>query len=288
MKTQNSSHKCLTASLLAWAALAGHHRLSAATMDFKDWTVTGSGHAAQVTNLSSAGTITGSKICPSGGCWGYSPGTIGVATAITPQQFSTEFSAAKPGTAMDFIFSVGYDWGTGGQLLLGNIHNYFEYRISAWDFVGNEIDVNTWTTPTGLLTEYPDGSPGQLGYFSTSSTTRCAGTSTINLPPGQSSCPGTANTSDFFVADAGTPGAGLENFGQGGVLALGGLLNVGRIQVTLVSNSLATNGQGSDFFLFNVATPVPEPSSAVLSVSAATAGGLVLLLRRRRKGCKQG
>lgn len=254
-------------------------------MDFKDWTVAGVGSSAQITNVSAAGTVTGSPICPSRGCWGYPTGTYGVATAITPQQFSTEFSAFKPGTGLDFLFSVGYDWGTGSQLLLGNIHDYFEYRISAWDFAGNEIDVNTWTTPTGLLTEYPHGSPGQLGYFSTSSTTRCAGSSSINPPSGQLTCPGTANTSDFFVADAGTAGSGLENFGQGGVLALGGLQNVGRIAVSIVSNSLATNGQGSDFFFFNVATPtaVPEPSSAVLTMSAAASGAFVLLVRRRRE-----
>ena len=87
------------------------------------------------------------------------------------------------------------------------------------------------------------------------------------------------------MADAGTAGSGLENFGQGGVLALGGLQNVGRIEVSIVSNSLATNGQGSDFFLFNVATPtaVPEPSSAVLTMSAAASGAFVLLVRRRRE-----
>src|ERR1035437_9506559 len=77
------------------------------------------------------------------------------------------------------------------------------------------------------------------------------------------------------------PGA---NSGQGGVLVLGGLQNVGRIQLTLASNSLATSGQGSDFILFNIGTPAPEPSTAVPMIIGCFAGVVVLRRRRRYRG----
>ena len=235
-----------------WPAMAG-------PMDFKDWTASFSSGVQTFSNTSSAGTITGTSTCP--GCWGAPTGTYGVATAITPQQFTTEFNANGQyvGNGVDFTFSANYGWGTGGQLLIGNIHNLYEYTLSAWDFNGVQIDVNNWTTPSGLLTEYLHGAPGQLGYFSTSTTSRSvSGLSSL-----------------FYVNDSGAD----ANSGQGGVLPLGGLVDVGRIQLTLSSSSLGPNAQSGDFILFNVGTPVPEPSSAVLM---GLGGAVVLFLQRRR------
>jgi hypothetical protein len=203
-----------------------------------------------------------------------------VAIAIDPPgpiTFTTEFSASTPGSSVNFVFSNSYAWGSGGQLILGNIHGYFEYTLSAWDSGGAAINVNTqWT----LLAEYLNGAAGQLGYSSTSSTGHCAATSTSGNPPGQSVCLGTADSESFFVYDTGAD----ANSGQGGVLVLGGLQNVGRIQLTLASNSLATSGQGSDFILFNIGTPAPEPSTAVPMIIGCFAGVVVLRRRRRYRG----
>ncbi len=270
---------CISTLGLA-ALLLGEIPAAAATMDYKDWTASFSGGSYVYSNTSAAGTISGtSGPCGGVGCIGNNPGTWGVATAITPKQFTNEFTAngQKPGSSMNFLFSVGYGWGTGGEMLIGNIHNYFEYTIEAWDFLGNAIDVNTWTTPSGQLSEYLHGAPGQLGYFSTSSTGRCAG-GAANIPSGQAVCPGSTSASNFFVYDTGAD----TNGGQGGVLALGGLINVGRIQVTLASSSLAPNGQSGDLLLFNVGTPVPEPSTAAMLGLPAGLSCWILWKRRRR------
>ena len=81
---------------------------------------------------------------------------------------------------------------------------------------------------------------------------------------------------------------GYGSTGQGGVLLFEGLLNVGRIQLTLNASDLAPNGQASDFILFNVGTPVPEPSTLLLLI-ASIAGFLVVAKRRQgwaaSKGC---
>ena len=180
-------------------------------------------------------------------------------TAITSQLFTNEFdiSGQNVGGSATFDFSSGYDWGTGGELILGNIHNYFEYTLSAWDFSGSPINVNTaWTVGT----EYSSTAPGTLGYFSTSSTQESA----------------SGNSENFFVDD---PTADA-NGGQGGVLTIGGLTDVGEIQLTLTSSSLGTNAQQDDFIIFNVGTPTPEPATYGLCVAGLFVVGI---LRRRRQ-----
>lgn len=260
----NRIQRILAKSLFAGATLlACHFPAMATAIKFHDWTANFSGGVQHFDNVSSAGTIVGTSACP--GCWGAPTGTFGVANAIDPPgpiTFTTEFNANgnAPGSSVNFVFSNNYAWGTGGKLILGNIHNYFEYQLSAWDFGGNQIDV---TTDWNLVAEYLHGAPGQLGYFSTSTTT-CAG-----------------GFFDLFcrvfdpTADA--------NSGQGGVLLFEGLLNVGRIQLTLNASDLAPNGQASDFILFNVGTPVPEPSTLLL-LTASIAGFLVVAKRRQGMG----
>ena len=267
----------MTGCFMACVAVAAcHSPAMAGTIDFKDWTASFNSGVEHWDNSSSAGTIAGTSACP--GCWGAPNGTFGVANAINPPgpiTFTTEFNAATAGSSANFVFSNNYTWGaTGGELILGNIHNYLEYTLSAWTSGGVSIDVNTWLP----LTEYLNGAAGQLGYFSTSSTGHCVSTSTSGNPTGQSVCPGATTASEsFFVYDTGAD----ANSGQGGVLVLGNLQNVGRIQLTLASNDLnnqiASPG-GSDFILFNVGSSAPEPSTVVL-VGAA---GLLLLVRRRR------
>src|ERR1039457_1850085 len=84
---------------------------------FHDWTATG---ISNVTNKSTAGTITGTNA------------TFGVtgdnfsAPAITTAILTTGFNLGAVGSFMDFSFSTGYAWGNGGQMIIGNIHNYFE------------------------------------------------------------------------------------------------------------------------------------------------------------------
>ncbi len=247
--------------LSAWPALAG-------TVDFKDWTASFSNSTETWTNTSDAGTVTGTSHCP--GCYGAPTGTYGVATPITPQLFTTEFNSngkAVP-QSISFNFSSGYRWGAGGELFLGNIHEYYAYTISAWDFNNNPIDVNTWTTPNGLQSEYLNGAVGQMGYFSTSSTMRCR-------TDGTALCTSTGNSENFYVND---PNAD-PNSGQGGVIPLGGLQNVGRIELTLFASDLGQNAQSGDFILFNVGTPTPEPGSLFLFGSGIA--GLAGFLRRR-------
>ena len=178
----------------------GHGHAMAGIMEFHDWTSTFTGGGYTFNNTSSAGTISGSSALHG---FGSQPGTFGVPYAITPAPgnlFTSEFQISGTnglGASVDFNFSSGYAWGTGGQLILGNIHNYFEYTLSAWNSNNQPIDVNAWT----LLSEYPSTAPGTLGYFSTSQTMRSA----------------SGDSSNFFVVDPMADGNG----GQGGVLLLG-------------------------------------------------------------------
>jgi PEP-CTERM motif len=232
--------------LIVCAAVATWHGPAMATpIDFKDWGSAFINGVYTFSNSSNAGTISGA----SGPGFFPQQGTFGVPTVITPQIFTSEFQIQGInglGSSVNFNFSPGYKWGTGGQLILGNIHNYYEYALEAWDFSGTPIDVNLWTTPVGLLTEYPSTTPGTLGYFSTSTTGRT----------------GAGFASIFSVFD---PLADADG-GQGGVLVLGGLMDVGRIELSLTASDLAPNAQQVDLILFNVGTPaaVPEPSSLLL------------------------
>ena len=233
----------------------------ASAISFHDWNATFTGSSYTFNNTSSAGTILGASPTPG---FASQLGTFGVPFAITPSPqniFTSEFQihgTTALGAAVNFNFSNGYKWGTGGQLILGNIHNYYEYTLSAWDFGGTSIDVNLWS----LLAEYASSAPGTLGYFSTSTTSRTAlGTS-----------------SKFFVND---PGADA-NGGQGGVLLLGNtgqITDVGRIQLSLTASDLGQNAKQVDFILFNVGTPIPEPASLLL-VSTALIGLLGLKSRK--------
>lgn len=233
----------------------------ASAISFHDWNSTFTGSSYTFNNTSSAGTISGVSLTPG---FASQLGAFGVPFAITPSPqniFTSEFQihgTTALGAAVNFNFSNGYKWEAGGQLILGNIHNYYEYTLSAWDFGGSAIDVNLWT----LLAEYGSSSPGTLGYFSTSTTSRtAAGTS-----------------SKFFVND---PGADA-NSGQGGVLLLGNtgqITDVGRIQLSLTKSDLGQNAQQVDFILFNVGTPIPEPTSFLL-VSTALIGLLGLRSRQ--------
>ena len=236
--------------------MIGHMQAWAGTIDFYDWTSTFTGSGWSFTNTSSAGSISGFSALPA---FSKDVGTFGMPTAITSQLFTNEFdiSGQNVGGSATFDFSSGYDWGTGGELILGNIHNYFEYTLSAWDFSGSPINVNTaWTVGT----EYSSTAPGTLGYFSTSSTQESA----------------SGNSENFFVDD---PTADA-NGGQGGVLTIGGLTDVGEIQLTLTSSSLGTNAQQDDFIIFNVGTPTPEPATYGLCVAGLFVVGI---LRRRRQ-----
>ena len=228
----------------------------AAPIDFHDWTAVTAGGITNFSSTSAAGTITSVNA----GGFSSSPGTFGVPTVITSKKFTTEFQIHGINglnAPIDFVFSPGYKWGSGGELLLGNIHNYYQYTLSAWDFGNNPIDVNTWTTPPGLLAEYPSTAAGTLGYFSTSSTSRAA-----------ADMDGTLNalgfSTNFSVNDPSASASG----GQGGVLAIGGLINVGMIELTLTSSNLGANPQQVDFILFNVGTPLaaaaPEPATILL------------------------
>ena len=222
----------------------------ASAIAFHDWSPAFTQSSYTFSNTSSAGTISGVSLKP--GFESYI-GTFGVPFAIAPSPdniFTSEFQihgTTALGATVDFNFSNGYKWGTGGQLILGNIHNYYEYTLSAWGFGGNSIDVNLWS----LVAEYDSTAVGTQGYFSTSNTSRSA----------------SGNSSKFFVNDS---GAGA-NFGQGGVLLLGNtgqVAGVGRIQLSLTASNLGQNDQLGDFILFNVGTPVPEPTSLILVSTA--------------------
>lgn len=241
-------------TITAFACLASS-AYAATTWDYHDWTATFTSTAWLYGNTSSAGTISGSSNHPG---FGASPGSWGVPYAITNNNtFTNEFQihgTSGLGNDVTFNFSSGYQWGTGGRLFIGNIHVFYEYQISAWDFSNNPINVNTWTT----VTEYQSSAPGTSGYFSTSSTTRTA----------------SGNSSLFSVYDTSVN----PNFGQGGVVLLDGLVNVGRIELKLTNSALAPNAQQVDFMLFNVGTPtVPSPAAGAL----AGLSGLLGIRRRR-------
>lgn len=226
-----------------------------AQWDYKDWSATFTSTAWLYGNTSSAGVITGSSNHPG---FMAAPGSWGVPTAITTNNmFTNGFQVHGTNglnSYVEFDFSAGYGWGTGGRLFIGNIHNYYEYTLSAWDFSNNQIDVNNWLT----LNEWQSSAPGTVGYFSTSPTSRSA----VGL------------SSRFYVYDSTVN----KDFGQGGVVLVDGLVNVKRIRLALTNSALAPNAQQVDFILFNVGTPVPAPASATVLGAVAA-----LTLRRRRR-----
>ncbi len=241
---------------------AGFTSLFAASLSFgaqnwHAWTETFSGGFWNYNNTSTAGTISGT--CPAGGFAG-SPGPYGMPTAMTGTPFaSDEFqinASTSLGATTTFLFSSGYAWGTGGDMLIGNIHNGYGYTISAWDLSNNPINVNTWAT----VSEFNALAPGCSGYFSTSSTSRSA----VGL------------NSLFFVQDT----AASPDLGQGGEVWVTGLQNVSRIDMTLTVSNLIPNSQQTDLMFFNVSTPtaVPEP----LSGTVLAGFGLAILLRKKK------
>ena len=225
-------------AMLFWGTLA--EPAHGAAVLVHDWTSAYAGNQYTYTNTSLSGSISGSSPVPG---FAGQPGTYGLPYAITTQPALTDgfqiHGLSGVGNTMTFEFSSGYDWGNGGELVIGNIHNYYGYTMSAWDFNNDPIDVNSWS----YLGEYASTAPGTSGYFSTSNTTLTA--------VGQSTF--------FSVVD---PAVDMGH-GQGGIVHLGGLSDVGRISLTLTTSSLGPNPQQVDFIIFNVGT-VPEPSTALL------------------------
>ena len=196
---------------------------------------------------------------------GWAPGGSG-GTNFTPL-LTNEFSVFGAGASLVITFPSSVF--TGDELILGNIHDGYEYNLSATERLGVAINVNNWT---------------YLGedLNSTDPTSTCVGAIGVLTSPGGGSCAGTTSTEDFYVYDASNPGSN-----QGGVVAIGNLpSDVGTITLTLESNNVGnlfpTGGQGSDFIIANVGSGVPEPSSAVLIGS----GVFVLIMLRRRWPCR--
>jgi hypothetical protein len=163
--------------------------------------------------------------------WYPEPESVG--TGFTPP-LANEFYADTVGDSVVMTLPIGLNWGkAGGELILGNIHNFYEYNLSATDSSGNPINVNDWTylgvdlTPVG---SHPDP---------VSSTSTC--TFGGFLPDG-SACPGTSSSEDFYVYDTSACGGSIlacEGTSQGGVVALGNLPStVSTITLTLESDNL--------------------------------------------------
>lgn len=252
------------------AAIASHSPAMAGTLDFfnpyqwgnptnsgSTWTWTaGTPLGVSVTATSSNGWA----LCCSGG------------TDFTPP-LTNEFNVFGNLASLTITLS-GLNWGaTGGELILGNIHDGFEYNLSATYGI-NAINVNAWT----ILGE---------DLNSTNPTSECAGGTPNGLPigtPGGTTCAGPANSEDFWVYD----NTNNQGSRQGGVVALGNLpQNLSTITLTLesdnVGNLFPNGGQGSDFIIANVGpASIPEPSSVVLIGTGVI--GVLVLLRRRRSG----
>jgi len=243
--------KHLTIACCLAAAGAAH-----AQYDFKDWSATFSSTGYAYSNTSTAGTISGWDAHPA---FANAPGNWGMPLAITPNNILTNgfqiHGLNALGSTVRFDFSPGYQWGSGGQMLIGNIHNGYEYTLEAWDFNGTQLDVNLWNK----IAEYDSSAAGTSGYFSTSWTSRSAA----------------GLASRFYVNDP----LADPNLGQGGIVHVGGLHNnIARIDMTLSRSDLIPNAQQVDLLFFNVATPVPEPATLV-----ALGAGLAALLARRKR-----
>jgi len=189
----------------------------ASTIQFYDWTSAFVSSSAGYTfnNTSAAGTISGSSLGASfGGGIASDPGTWGVPTAITPLQSSPQFTnefqdsgQIVPSTAT-FNFSSGYNWGSGGELLIGNIHGLLSVhalRVDRINETGTPINVNTW----GIGTEYPSTAVGTAGYFSTSNTQE-------QPADANGAFDAVGVSENFYVID----NTAMANFGQGGVLTV--------------------------------------------------------------------
>lgn len=244
----------LTACVLAASSTA-----AAGPYQYHDWqaNLTNINSVVQwnYSSVSSAGTITGKSVYPG---FVAAPGAWGMPTAITNHApFANAFQingATATGSFVEFNFSSGYAWGSGGGMILGGIHNHYEYEISAWDSSNNQIDVNTWAQ---ISPEYSGTAPGAAGWFSNTTTNRYA----------------VGNSSRFYVNDLGVD----PNIGNAGVFELGGLQGVSRLRMTLTSSTLAPNAQAVDLIFMWVGTPVPAPACGGL-LCAAT----ILAARRRR------
>lgn len=157
---------------MAVLGLIALNSVATAQYDWKDWTATFSSAGWTYTNTTSAGTINGFDAHPG---FVAAPGAWGMPYAVTgpTNTFTNEFQIHGLnglGSTVRFDFSAGYQWGSGGQALIGNIHNGYEYTISAWDFSNNQLDANAWS----VLGEYDSSASGTSGYFSTSTTSRSA------------------------------------------------------------------------------------------------------------------
>ena len=214
--TRTTAKKAAFLAVMAGCLTVGNGNLFAQQV-FHNWSNSSGGWS--FTNYSTAGAAKAMSTTAN-------PAWIGLSTpAITQPPITLGFMVGKPGDTVDFYFSAGYAWGKGGQAIIGNIHNYFEYTLSAWDFANKPIDINQWS----IVGDFPYGST------SGSKTSRTA----------------SGNSSKFSVVD---PGASA-NFGQGGVLWMAGLMNIAHMQLTLTNNNLGPNNHGSNNIVFNVATP---------------------------------
>ena len=270
MKTVRFQRLMIRGFIACAVAIAWHSPATAAPLNFFEpyqWTSAScSGHTCTWTATSPFGAVT----AVSSGGWAVGPSG---GTNFTPA-LTNQFLANDAGGEVTITLPSGLNWGAaGGELILGNIHNYFYYNLSATDGT-DPINVNAWT----LLGE---------DLNSTSSTSGCVGGSTVSVLPG-GACSGASTSMGLYVFDAGAS----SGSGQGGVVALGGLPSSLRtITLTFVSNNLGNTfpngGQGNDFILFNVGQgqAVPEPSGGIL-VGIGVVGMMVLLRRSRRGPCR--